>query len=132
MANCPSPNGLVLDKSKTALFVAMTRDNSVWLTPLFLDGSPQRTGRFSSYFGVGGPDGMATDDEGNIFVAHSTLGTIFVHTKDGLPLARILATSVGKGTTNLTWGGPDRKTLFIVESESGTVMTVQWHCSGCL
>lgn len=132
LRNCPSPNGLVLDVDQTSLFVAMTRDNSIWLAPLYPDGSVQRTGRFSCYFGVGGPDGMATDLEGNIFVAHSTLGTIFVHRKDGTLRTRILTGHVGQGTTNLTWGGDDGKLLYIVESESGSVLTVTWHCAGVL
>ncbi|KAF5008436.1 hypothetical protein FDECE_5268 [Fusarium decemcellulare] len=130
LRNCPSPNGLVLDASGTSLFVAMTRDNSVWLAPLYPDGSVQRTGKFSSYFGVGGPDGMATDEEGNIFVAHSTLGTVFVHNKDGTPRAQISTKESGNGSTNLTWGGDDLRSLYIVESESGSVLVLQWHCRG--
>ncbi|KAM5376430.1 hypothetical protein ACJZ2D_005484 [Fusarium nematophilum] len=116
LRNCPSPNGVVLDATEKNLFVAMTRDNSVWLAPLYPDSSVQRTGRFSSYFGVGGPDGLLTDEEGNIFVAHSTLGTVFVHNKDGTPRAAITTKEFGSGSTNLTWGGGDLKTLFIVES----------------
>lgn len=130
LRNCPSPNGLVLDGPGTTLFVAMTRDNSVWLAPLYPDGSVQRTGRFSSYFGVGGPDGMTTDEEGNVFVAHSTLGAVFVHHKDGTPRARISTKAWGSGSTNLTWGGEEGRTLFIVESESGSILTLDWHCKG--
>ncbi|CAG9954693.1 unnamed protein product [Clonostachys rosea f. rosea IK726] len=130
LRNCPSPNGLVLDATETTLFVAMTRDNSVWLAPLYDDGSVQRTGRFSIYGGVGGPDGMATDEEGNIFVAHSTLGTIYVHDRRGLPKARISTQNYGFGSTNMTWGGLDGKTLFIVESESGSILTIPWSCKG--
>ena len=130
LRNCPSPNGLVLDASERTLFVAMTRDNSVWAAPLYPDGSVQRTGRFSMYYGMGGPDGMATDTDGNIFVAHSTLGTVFVHKRDGTPMCRILTTDLGMGSTNLTWGGSDNKTLFIVESESATIMTISWEVPG--
>ncbi|KAF3767130.1 hypothetical protein M406DRAFT_251946, partial [Cryphonectria parasitica EP155] len=102
LRNCPSPNGLVLDALQTSLFVAMTGDNSVWLGPLYPDGSVQRTGRFSTYFGVGGPDGMTTDSEGNIFVAHSTLGTVFVHQKDGTLMICITTGHIGYGTINLS------------------------------
>lgn len=130
LRNCPSPNGLVLDSTALNLFVAMTRDNSIWLAPLYPDGSVQRTGRFSSYGGCGGPDGMVLDEEGNVFVAHSTLGAVFVHKKDGTPRALISTREFGCGSTNLTWGGEDGKTLFIVESESGSVLTLQWHCRG--
>jgi gluconolactonase len=87
LRNCPSPNGLVLNKDETVLFVAMTRDNSIWHVPLHPDSSAQRTGRFSSYYGLGGPDGMAMDVEGNILVAHSTLGTVFVHRSSGEPFS---------------------------------------------
>ncbi|KAL1844880.1 hypothetical protein VTK73DRAFT_1626 [Phialemonium thermophilum] len=131
LRNCPSPNGLVLDAAETTLFVAQTRDNAVWCAPLYPDGSVQRTGRFASYGGVGGPDGLALDVEGNLFVAHSTLGCVFVHRPNGLPLARIQSPA-GHGTTNLTWGGPDLKTLYIVESQSGSILTVPWHCPGVL
>lgn len=129
LRNCPSPNGLVLDPSQTTLLVAMTRDNSVWQAPLYPDGSVQRTGRFSSYGGMGGPDGLAVDEEGSLFVAHSTLGTIFVSNRDGTPKLRIDVGKYGKGTTNLTWKG---QKLFVVESESGSVVVVDWHCKGLM
>ncbi|KAE8422010.1 hypothetical protein BDV36DRAFT_280315 [Aspergillus pseudocaelatus] len=103
ISNGPSPNGLVLSRDEKALFVAMTRDNAVWYVPLLSDGS----------YGIGGPDGMAQDAEGNILVAHSTLG-------------------LGAHTTNLTWGGPSMNVLYIVESETAAILRVDWHCQGWL
>ncbi|PWY81754.1 gluconolactonase [Aspergillus sclerotioniger CBS 115572] len=131
VGNGPSPNGLVLTRDESALFVAMTRDNAIWYVPFMKDGSVQRIGRFSSYYGIGGPDGMAMDSEGNVFVAHSTLGVVFVHRSNGELFLKIRS-PVGVSTTNLTWGGEDLKVLYIVESESGTVLRVDWHCSGWL
>lgn len=131
LRNCPSPNGLVLDLAETTLFVAMTRDNSVWHVPLYPDGSAQRTGRFSSYYGIGGPDGMAIDIEGNLFIAHSSLGAVFVHRANGEPLARI-DSPAGHGITNLSWGGDDGRRLLITESQQGVVLEVNWHCSGLI
>ncbi|KAB8271632.1 gluconolactonase [Aspergillus minisclerotigenes] len=118
VSNGPSPNGLVLSRDEKALFVAMTRDNAVWYVPLLSDGSVQRIGRFSSYYGIGGPDGMAQDAEGNVLVAHSTLGTVVL--------------GGGVHTTNLTWGGPSMNVLYIVESETATILKVDWHCQGWL
>lgn len=37
LRNCPPSNGLVLIKAEKKIFVAMTRDNSAWLTPLYPD-----------------------------------------------------------------------------------------------
>lgn len=131
LGNGPSPNGLVLSLDRSSLFVAMTRDNAVWHIPFYADGSVQRIGRFSSYFGIGGPDGMALDEEGNVFVAHSTLGTVFVHRPNGELLGKIKS-PLGSGTTNLTWAGENLNILCIIESETGSVLKVDWHCAGCL
>lgn len=89
LSNGPSPNGLVFNRDKSSLFVAMTRENAVWHIPFFQDGSVQGMGRFPSYYGIGGPDGMALDEEGNVFVAHSTLGAVFIHRPNGEPMAKI-------------------------------------------
>lgn len=101
VSNGTSPNSLVLNRDETALFVEMTRDNAVWYVPFLPDGSVQRIGRFSSYYDIGGPEGMAQDTEGNILVAHSTLGTVFVHRANGELLMKITSPQ-GIHTTNLT------------------------------
>ncbi|PYH86682.1 calcium-dependent phosphotriesterase [Aspergillus uvarum CBS 121591] len=133
LGNGPSPNGLVMSRDESAVFVAMTRDNAVWYVPFHPDGSVQRVGRFASYYGIGGPDGMAMDVVGNIFVVHSTLGVVFVHRPDGEIGWRIRwDAGAGKKMTNLTFGGPEGKTLFLVESETGTVLVVEWFWKGVL
>lgn len=74
---------------------------------------------------------MALDAEGNIFVAHSTLGTIFVYRSNGELLGNIKS-PLGSGTTNLTWAGDDSRVLYIIESETGSILKVDWHISGYL
>ena len=59
IANGVSPNGLVLSADESVLFVAMTRDNAVWRVPLQGDGSVSKVGRFASFHGTSGPDGLA-------------------------------------------------------------------------
>ncbi|OJJ61027.1 hypothetical protein ASPSYDRAFT_56435 [Aspergillus sydowii CBS 593.65] len=126
LSNGPSPNGLVLSRDESALFVAMTRDNAVWHIPFMPDGSVQRVGRFSSYYGTGGPDGMAEDEQGSIFVVHSSLGRAFVHRSNGEIMATIQSPE-GVGTTNLTWGRPDLQVLYIVESGTGSILRFDWQ-----
>jgi gluconolactonase len=129
LSNGPSPNGLVLTPDEKFLFVAMTRDNSVWRLPVLPDGTTMKVGRFSQYFGIIGPDGMAVDSESNVFVAHASLGSIFVHNKYGELIARIVSCR-GRMITNLAFGGPDRKTIFITESETGSVLAADWPIPG--
>ncbi|RAL10711.1 SMP-30/gluconolactonase/LRE family protein [Aspergillus homomorphus CBS 101889] len=108
----PSPNGLVMSEDESAVFVAMTHDNAVWYVPFYPNGSVQRVGRFASYYGIRGPDGMAMDITGNIFVVHSSLGVVFVHRPDGEVGWRICwDAGAGKKMTNLAYGGPDGTNL---------------------
>ncbi len=116
-----SPNGLVLDPSETVLFVAMTRDNAVWRLPFMKDGSISKVGRFCSMFGASGPDGMTMDGAGRLFVAHASLGHVFVFAPNGELIARIKSCA-GPTCTNVAIGGRNRDRLYITESASGSVL----------
>jgi gluconolactonase len=117
----PSPNGLVLDPSEAVLFVAMTRDNAVWRLPFMRDGSVSKVGRFCSLFGPSGPDGMTMDRAGRLFVAHASLGHVFVFAPNGECIARIKSCA-GPSCTNVAIGGANRDRLYITESVTGTVL----------
>jgi gluconolactonase len=116
-----SPNGLVLDPGETVLFIAMTRDNAVWRAPFMLDGSVSKVGRFCSLFGTSGPDGLTMDKAGNLFVAHASLGHVFVFSPIGELIARIKSCA-GPTCTNVAIGGEQRDRLYITESSTGTVL----------
>jgi gluconolactonase len=113
-----SPNGLVLDRDEAVLFVAMTRDNAVWRMPFMKDGSISKVGRFCSLFGPSGPDGMTMDGAGRLFVAHASLGHVFVYAPNGELIARIKSCA-GQSCTNVALRD-DR--LYITESVTGTVL----------
>ncbi len=116
-----SPNGLVLDRSETVLFVAMTRDNAVWRLPLMKDGSVSKVGRFCSLFGTSGPDGMTMDVTWRLFVAHASLGHVFVFAPNGELIARIKSCA-GSICTNVAIGGAGKDRLYITESATGSVL----------
>jgi gluconolactonase len=116
-----SPNGLVLDPNEAVLFVAMTRDNAVWRLPFMRDGSVSKVGRFCSMFGPSGPDGMTMDRAGRLFVAHASLGHVFVFASNGELIARIKSCA-GTTCTNVAIGSDNRDRLYITESATGTVL----------
>ena len=116
-----SPNGLVLDPAETVLFVAMTRDNAVWRVPFMKDGSVSKVGRFCSTFGASGPDGLTMDKAGRLFVAHASLGHVFVFAPNGELIARIKSCA-GASCTNVAIGGNNGDRLYITESVTGTVL----------
>ena len=113
-----SPNGLVLDREEAVLFVAMTRDNAVWRMPFMKDGSVSKVGRFCSTFGPSGPDGMTMDSACRLFVAHASLGHVFVFAPNGELIARIKSCA-GQSCTNVAINNDQ---LYITESMTGTVL----------
>lgn len=129
----PGPNGLVLDRSEKILHVAVTRSNQVVSLPLLpnyagihkarmfiqLSGSPT------------GPDGMAIDEDGNLAVVHAGFGTVWIFNSMGEPIYRIRSCA-GTRTTNVAYGGRDRKTLFITEAEHGAILKVRMPVAGQL
>jgi len=109
----------------------MTRANQVWRLPLHKDGTTTKAGCFFQSFGNAGPDGWTIDEEGNLFICHPSLGSVFVVDELGVPKARIVS-SGGMNFTNCTFGGQDNKTLYITDSLEGTIQTVRWHVAGAL
>ena len=61
----------------------------------------------------GAPDGMKLDVAGNIYSAGP--GGVWILSPEGKHLATI---AMPETTGNVAWGGPDRKTLYIVASTS--------------
>lgn len=116
-----SPNGLVLDPAEKVLFVSMTRDNAVWRLPFMNNGSVSKVGRFCSTFGASGPDGLTMDRAGRLFVAHASLGHVFVFAPNGECIARIKSCA-GASCTNVAIGGNTSDRLYITESVTGTVL----------
>jgi gluconolactonase len=76
-----------------------------------------------------GPDGMAMDAEGRVAVAHPGMGAVWIFSRTGEPVSRIRACE-GMRVTNVAYGGPDRKTLFMTEADSGAVLAADLDVPG--
>jgi gluconolactonase len=117
-----SPNGLVLNAGEDALYVAMTRGNSVWRLPFMADGAVSKVGVFVQISGgLSGPDGLALDETGGLWVAHAGNGCVWGFSRLGAPLYRVVSQS-GLTTTNIAFGGDDRSELFITQSDTGEIL----------
>lgn len=124
----PSPNGIVLARQGQAVLVA-TRENAIWHLPVHPDDSTSKARVFIQLSGGGGPDGLALDEAGGLTVCHAGLGSVWWFSPLGEPLARYRSCS-GVSTTNLAFGGPDRRTLYITEAESASILTAQLPTPG--
>ena len=117
----PSPNGLAFSPDESVLYVNVTRDNAVWRVPLLPSRFPYKVGAFIRLSGGTGPDGLAVDEEGGLAVAHLGLGCVWLFNRFGEPTGRIRS-SAGRATTNVAYGGADRRQLYITEADTGQVL----------
>ena len=129
LSNVPSPNGVALSPDERVLYLGVTRGNQVWRVPLLDDGSVSKVSAFFTSHGPSGPDGLAVDSTGRVIVANPGLGVVWVLNHRAEPEV-VLRTCAGTSTTNVAFGGPDRQTLFITESVSGSVLTARLDAPG--
>jgi gluconolactonase len=134
--NVPSPNGLVLTPDESILYLAATRANAIWRVPLASLGGLHvgrlglgRVGVWVQMSGGIGPDGMAMDVEGRVAVAHPGAGSVWIFDRQGEPVRRVRCCE-GLRPTNVAYGGPQRRTLYITEADSATVQRVELDVPG--
>ena len=105
------PNGLAFSPDETVLYIDDSRRGHIRAFDVEPNGMPAlATDRVFFEFtgeGVGVPDGMKVDVEGNIYC--TAPGGIWIIDPSGKHLGTI---STGAQTTNVGWGGDDWKTLF--------------------
>lgn len=102
----PRPNGITLSPDQSRLYVGSV-DGSVYVFPVAADGS---VGQRSLFYRVPEPDGMGVDCVGNLYVTSHEQGEVIVLSPDAQLLSTI---QVAPKTTNVAFGGADRKTLLI-------------------
>ena len=127
--NVPSPNGLVMDPDETMLYLAVTRANAIWRLPFRADGSINRVGLFAQLVGGMGPDGLAVDRDGGLIIAQAGGGAVWRFDRDGLPTHRINGDG-SKLTTNIAYGGPDNRSLFITNSLGDNILRAEMPVPG--
>ncbi len=128
--NVPSPNGLAINAEGNVLYVAATRGNCVWRARILPDGSAVKVGVFVQLSGgLAGPDGLALNEEDGLTIAHAGYGVVWICSRLG---DRVIAVRSPAGiyTTNVAYGGPDRRDLYITESYSATILRARVDVPG--
>jgi len=118
----PSPNGIAVDDGQPALYVAVTRANQLWRSPLLEHAALSKVGAFQSFFGSSGPDGLALDEEHGIVVAHASLGAAFHLNRKGAITHVYQAPEEPASITNAAFRPGGSHDLVLTESLSGSVL----------
>jgi gluconolactonase len=105
------PNGIALSPDESTLYVVDTTASLVRAFAVAPDGSTGEATFFAKT--GGGGDGMAIDVDGNLYVADQT--GVLVLRPDGSKWGTI---ELPEQPTNCTFGGPDRRTLYVTARTS--------------
>jgi len=105
-------NGIDLSPDGQTLYVSESNTHQVWAYRL--DGTRLTASRPVMTFDAAADlDGLRTDRDGKIFVARNGNGIVAVLTPDGQQVHEVR--TVGKNPSNLTFGGPDGRTVFVTQ-----------------
>ena len=111
------PNGIAFSPDEKYLYVDNSEPKKIWMrytvTPEGTLTAPKLLYDATSDPRPGAPDGMKVDVQGNIYSAGP--GGLWIFSERGKPLGTIV---MPERTANVTFAGPDRKTLYIAASSS--------------
>jgi gluconolactonase len=113
--NLTQPNGLVFSPDYKYLYVNDSQSQIIKRLEINAQGNMITETNFASINGSGGNgyDGMAMDIAGNIYTGGNQAVNIYN------PLGQLIQTfPIGENTTNMKFGGADKKTLFILSPTS--------------
>jgi sugar lactone lactonase YvrE len=110
-------NGIDLGPDGATLYVSEADTREVWAYRL--DGTKLASPRLVKKFDRGELDGLRTDLDGKIYVARPLNGTVAVLAPDKPPQAALVREIALRGNepTNLTFGGPDGKSVFVTQRQ---------------
>jgi gluconolactonase len=102
------PNGIIGTPDGKILYVADIEDRKIWKYTINEDGTLSD----KTFFAPEGSDGMTIDQKGNVYLTNQAVS---VFAPDGHKTGEI---NVAEQPANVTFGGKDRKTLFITARTS--------------
>jgi gluconolactonase len=118
------PNGIALSPDGKTLYVNDFLGGSVVFEYPVKADATLGTGSALVRFGSGGPDGLAVAASGNLYVALNLGAKIAKVSPEGEKMGEIVFPK-GSGVTNLCFGGPDMKTLYVTMARNGRVVALE-------
>lgn len=113
-------NGIAVSPDGKRLYVNESVQRKVWVYDIRPDGTPVDK-RLLMQFDSAGLDGMRTDIRGNLYIARYDAGRILMVSPEGKVLHRIELQ--GDKPTNLAFGGPDRRQVYVTLQDRGAIET---------
>jgi sugar lactone lactonase YvrE len=112
--NMGTSNGIEVSPNGRRLYVNESVQRNIWAFDIADDGNLSRK-RLLKKFEDFGFDGMRCDVDGNLYVARHGKGTVVKLSPEGKIVREIDV--LGKFPSNLCFGGPDGRTIYVTEVE---------------
>lgn len=112
-------NGIDLSPDGHTLYVNESEQRTVWAFSIESDGS-LKDKRLLKKFDDFGLDGMRVDRDGNLYITRQEKGTVVKLSPKGEVLREIDV--LGAKPSNLCFGGPDGRTVYVTEVEHGRLV----------
>jgi gluconolactonase len=122
------PNGVAVAADGSAVYLAETGRRRILRYPIAADGLVGPREHWADVPGPPGPDGMAFDERGYLYVAHYSGGRVAIFAPDGTLADEISVP--GKQVTNCAFGGPEGKTLVITDVDTASLYRVELDVAG--
>lgn len=140
------PNGMALSADEKTLYCAQTSGADVMAFPILPGGKLGKGERYGPVLGklqtpgapqvpqadLGYTDGVGMDAEGNLWVCLPGADKVVAITPSG-EVVTVIHDPTGETVnhpTNVTWGGPDLKDLYIGSIRAGYVLKARSHTAG--
>jgi len=122
-------NGIAVSADDRTLIVAETITKSLWAYDIQAPGQLASKRLWARHPEGGlGPDGLDFDAAGNLLAAHWGGGSLDVFDPAGKLVKRIMLPF--KAPSNLHFGGPDRRTVYITEHDTNGLWKLVWDYPG--
>jgi len=122
------PNGLGVTDDGSTLLVTASRTFTVHAFPILGPGRLGKPHLFASLDNGVFPDGICFDVAGRVLCAGHGGSLIYVFSSSGELEDKIDMEDID--VSNLCFGGPDNRTLYVTESDMGRVAAIEWHTTG--
>ncbi len=118
-ANMGTANGIEVSPDGRTLYVNESRQRNIWAFSIAPDGGLKGK-RLIAGFPDFGTDGMRCDAAGDLYITRPGKGTVVKMTPRGTVIGEIDV--LGRRPTNLCFGGPDGRTVYVTEAEHGRLV----------
>lgn len=126
--NLGTTNGIEVSPDGRTLYVNESVQRGIWAFPINADGTLGER-KLVKQFADHGFDGMRCDATGRLFVSRYGAGTVVVlDPRDGAIVHEIDV--LGKSPSNVCFGGPDGRTVFVTEVEKKRLVTFRSDVPG--